>query len=291
MLKKLRSVSFINRIIAWIIKFFNLKQLEPRWPLKGIFKFNILDKSVVFYSNCDDYLISNFYYQGSNEETIELEILKSFINPSDTFFDVGSYNGLFSVVLGKKYPTLNICSFEPNPSNFSRLKHNISLNGLTNINAYNIGISQATGKMDFYVPENLSLTTVSSFNENFFLRHSVNSAIKREVAVNSIDIFCKENNTYPDLIKIDVEGHEYEVITGGFNTLESHRPIILCEVFAKSYESNRRWQEKLPKVFEINELLKKLNYKIFLMQNRQLKEVKSLNVNNPERNFFFIPTK
>jgi hypothetical protein len=33
----------------------------------------------------------------------------------------------------------------------------------------------------------------------------------------------------PNVIKIDVEGHEHEVLMGGMNTLRKHKPIVLCD--------------------------------------------------------------
>ena len=122
LIKKLRSIYSINRIIAFFIKILRLKILYPKWPLKGNVKLKILNQSVTFYSNCDDYLISNYYYAGFDEEIHEIEVLDSMIKSAGKFFDIGSYNGLFSIVLGKKYPDLSIYSFEPNPANYKKNK-------------------------------------------------------------------------------------------------------------------------------------------------------------------------
>jgi FkbM family methyltransferase len=33
----------------------------------------------------------------------------------------------------------------------------------------------------------------------------------------------------PQLIKIDVEGHESRVVQGGLKTIQTHKPIVLCD--------------------------------------------------------------
>jgi len=287
--KKLRSIYHINRIIAFIIKKLKLKSLYPKWPLKGNVKLKILNQSIQFYSNCDDYLISRYYYSGFDEEIHEIEVLDSMIKHSGNFFDIGSYNGLFSVVFAKKYPDLTIYSFEPNPANFSRTNINISLNKLNNIYTYNMGISNKTGLLDFYIPSDMSMTTVSSFNSSFFNNHSNTPSINKKIKVTPIDTFCNEANITPEMIKIDVEGHELEVLVGVQHILEKTKPIVLCEIFTKEFDDIEHFKTHLPNVYFINELFRKFEYNIFILAGTELERVDSLNTNNNGRNFLFIP--
>lgn len=48
-----------------------------------------------------------------------------------------------------------------------------------------------------------------------------------------IDTFCKTNNIIPDILKIDVEGYEYNVLLGARNIIETYRPLIFIEVHPK----------------------------------------------------------
>lgn len=287
--KKLRSIFLFNRLIAFLIKKLNLKPIYPKWPLKGNVKLKISNQSIKFYSNCDDYLISNYYYSGYDEEIQEIEVLTSLIKNFGIFFDIGSYNGLFSVVLGNKFPNLTINSFEPNPANYNRTNFNVSLNKLDNISTYNMGISNKTGMLDFYIPNDLSMTTVSSFDSSFYSNHSNTPSITKSIEVTSLDSFCKENNSYPEFIKIDVEGHEYEVLSGALHILEKHKPLILCEIFTKMYRNTETFRTQLPKVFLINKLFEKYQYNIFVLNESKLQQIHSLNINHDGRNFFFIP--
>jgi FkbM family methyltransferase len=52
---------------------------------------------------------------------------------------------------------------------------------------------------------------------------------KVKVPVTSLDVYCKECELLPDVIKIDVEGLETAVIMGARETLKNSRPFILIE--------------------------------------------------------------
>jgi len=156
---------------------------------------------------------------------------------------------------------------------------------------YNLGIGEKSEQLDFYIPNDLSLTTVSSFNLSFFNNHSNNQAKKVEIQTINLDSFCFDNNIYPDFIKIDVEGHEEKVFRGAQKLLQKYRPIILCEVFTRQYESISTFKNELPQVSFINDLLYKLDYEIFIIKNSSLIKLESLNTNNSYRNFLFLPTQ
>lgn len=55
-------------------------------------------------------------------------------------------------------------------------------------------------------------------------------------------------------IKIDVEGAEVEVLKGAVETLQRHRPAVLCEI---GYESQESSSEGVTNLFEI---LRLVNY-------------------------------
>jgi Methyltransferase FkbM domain len=52
------------------------------------------------------------------------------------------------------------------------------------------------------------------------------------------------NEKRVDLIKIDVQGHEYEVLTGAKDVLTSFKPLVLIEIDNRksSFEAARIWK-------------------------------------------------
>ena len=51
------------------------------------------------------------------------------------------------------------------------------------------------------------------------------------VKVTTVDTYCEEHGLLPDVIKIDVEGFEYQVMVGAERTLPGARPLaVICEI-------------------------------------------------------------
>lgn len=290
MLRKIRSVQFLNRSVARVLKRLGLKEIWARWPLKGNVKITIADSRLVFYSNCDDYLISNMYYQNRSEEVEELDHLLSVYDRKSmiTFLDIGSYNGLFSIAIGSRFQYAEIYAFEPNPINYRRLEKNIELNKLENIKPFNIGISDLEGSTDFYIQAGEKMTTVSSYKNSFTLKHTIGEIEKIKVETNTLDNLLDELHLVPDLIKIDVEGHELAVLNGGKRMLREYKPTILCEIFTKKFQSEHEYQEPANEAWLIDQLLKSLGYKVYIYLEKKLISVDTLNYDNPNRNYLLI---
>jgi FkbM family methyltransferase len=273
-----------------ILKRLGLKEIWARWPLKGNVKITIADSLLVFYSNCDDYLISNMYYQNRSEEVEELDHLLSVYDRKSmiTFLDIGSYNGLFSIAIGSRFQHAEIYAFEPNPNNYKRLVRNIELNKLTNTKTLNIGISDCQETLDFYVQAGEKMTTVSSFTKAFTERHTIGEIETVKVETNTLDHLFDDLSLIPDLIKIDVEGHELSVLNGGKRMLTKCKPTILCEIFTRKYQSEKEYQQGKNEAWQIDQLLKNLSYEIYVYSAEGFKRINTLNYDNPNRNYFLI---
>lgn len=154
--------------------------------------------------------------------------LKDFV-----LLDIGANVGTISlaaVAIGAKH----VYAVEPGPL-FDRLKKNIDLNSLsTNITPLKIGLSCAEGVMywaeDKNNPGNAHL--ISSLNQLSFekisTRFDASELVK--VRVTTLDNLMLENNIKTlDLLKIDVEGMEWEVLKSGERSIRETRPIVVAE--------------------------------------------------------------
>ena len=166
--------------------------------------------------------------------------------------------------------------FEPIPVTFNYLKKNISLNNCDGIKAFNHGLSNESGNINFYFyPElsgNASLTNVSDHEDVQVI----------PCRVKKLDEFALGSNVYPDFIKCDVEGAEFLVFQGGYETIKKHKPIIFSEML-------RKWAAKFN--YHPNQIiifLKDLGYRCFIPHNGQLKEFFEMDENTVETNFFFL---
>jgi hypothetical protein len=79
----------------------------------------------------------------------------------------------------------------------------------------------------------------------------VNSIMKK------IDSYVLENSIYPDIIKIDVEGYEYQVIIGAYNTIKEHSPVIFMELHGEWIKNNGYSH------IDIYNLLSNIGYKFY----------------------------
>ena len=101
---------------------------------------------------------------------------------------------------------------------------------------------------------------------------------------NNYEVQCKKlddviNDKEISFIKIDVEGHELNVIEGAINIINKYKPTLLVEIEEK--------HTKKPVLNTINKIMK-YGYKVYFLENDQIKEIKEDNFPNEERNFIFV---
>lgn len=139
-------------------------------------------------------------------EFYDMGFLLHLLRKDDLFLDVGANAGSYTVLASAEIGARAI-SVEPIPTTFGHLKNNISLNNLEElVSAHNIGLAGVKGAINF----TKSLDTV-----NHVATSGEEDTI--EVPIDTLDNISKE--TTPRLIKIDVEGYEYEVLKGANQTL------------------------------------------------------------------------
>jgi len=155
-------------------------------------------------------------------------------DPKGVFLDIGANAGKYSVKLGNQYPDAKIYSFEPNPTTFEILSKNIDLNDLVpRVKLFNIGISDSESMLSFdSINQNTGLSRILKDEKSSL-------GVIQKVSVKSLDLISLQNDIDPkkiDLVKIDVEGHELEVVTGGKNTLTNMKTggRILVEIHPDS---------------------------------------------------------
>ena len=166
-------------------------------------------------------------------------ILLNLKNPPKLVLDVGGNKGQTISFFLNLNKNVKIVSFEPTKSLYKYLMR--KYNSFPNIIISNKGISSFSGEKKFY-ENRLNLT--SSFEklnyDSDYLKFKTkilgidkNKIIKKEYNVNVITLSSYIHNNISsdiDVIKIDVEGHEYECLRGLFDTsLVSNIHLIQLE--------------------------------------------------------------
>ncbi len=102
------------------------------------------------------------------------------------------------------------------------MKRNIALNNLNNIETYKIAIGKTNyiKKFNIYDESNC---------DSFIFNKVKNLKQVIETQIVSLDYFLK-NKEIPSLIRMDVEGFEYEIIIGMKETLKNKNLILFIEI-------------------------------------------------------------
>ena len=152
-------------------------------------------------------------------------------NDQGWFFDVGANVGLYSWEVRKVCPNRNISAFEPDPKNIKLLEQTIHESNLQYLTISKCALSDHIGKVSFFQDSLTSATGCVAGKDKPWVEKYLNSSANEiTVQTKTLDSVVIEDKT-PSLIKIDVEGHEVDVLQGGRNTITNIKPILIIESF------------------------------------------------------------
>lgn len=127
------------------------------------------------------------------------------LKPEDAFYDIGAHVGLFSVLAAVRVD--RVVAFEPDPTFVARIAENIDLNALTNVKIEHLAVGDEPGQAELW---SRGLGGASPT-----LRPRKNQGRPLRVQVVDLDSYTSVSTwAAPDVIKIDVEGHESAVLDG-----------------------------------------------------------------------------
>jgi methyltransferase, FkbM family len=200
--KKCRSVYYV---------LLNLLYSKNGVPISiNNYSFRFVPKYYRYYTR--DYEHENFKFMARHVKT------------GMTCIDIGAHFGLFSIFLAK-YFQCKVYSFEPTPYTQKILARNVALNHVeNNIEIIPKAVTLKDDVRTFYIQERQEDVANSLIDYH----HSNEHKMPYQVQVTSIDSFSREKKI--DFIKIDAEGEELQVLIGGKNTIEKHRPLILLSL-------------------------------------------------------------
>lgn len=164
----------------------------------------------------------SFVY-GTWEPEIVRPILSN-VGEGMTAIDIGAHIGYYTLLLAKCVgPSGRVISFEPLPANFGRLRQNIEVNSLRQVQAYPQALFSHCAELELSGPDNESYPGTAS------LVREVGAKRMRVEAV-TLDRVVNGQGLRPDFVKIDVEGAEYDVLLGAKETITGVRPKMLIEL-------------------------------------------------------------
>jgi FkbM family methyltransferase len=124
---------------------------------------------------------------------------------SPVILDCGANIGLATLFFKHLYPGARISSFEADPETASILQKNVERNRLKDVSVYNLMLSNTEGDQPFYLSADEEGALSMSANPNRISSH-------REITVKAGKLSSYINGPI-DLLKLDVEGAEWDVMT------------------------------------------------------------------------------
>jgi len=212
----------------------------------------------------------------------EINLVKKFIKSGTDSIDVGVYRGVYSYEMSKYSEKVH--SFEPNPIIFKYINKNLK-KFIKNIHLYNFALSNQNKTINLKIPIRNSNSNKEIFEEYYEMGkatiHNENNFENYEnfeIQTKKIDELSFDNKI--SFIKIDVEGHELEVIEGAKNTIKRDKPVLLVEI-EKQYTKKE--------VAESINFINSLGYKSYFFNKKDLKSTTELNNLDLFNNFIFFP--
>ena len=177
--------------------------------------------------------------------------INSAIKKGQTVLDIGAHKaGYLYFMINKVENNGKVFAFEPQSTLFHYISKLKALLKWDNVVVEHLALSDTAGKVKLFIPDNK--VSKGSSPGATLVEHSdrADITIIEEVATETLDTYCNQQNIKPDLMKIDVEGNELKIFHGGLATLKKYKPKIIVEI-----EARHVGQEKVLETFKFIESL------------------------------------
>jgi FkbM family methyltransferase len=166
-----------------------------------------------------------FSWQIDKYEPAVVRELTRAVTPDAVVYDVGAHVGLITLVVARRLDATRgrIYAFEPAPPNFALLRRHVHANGFDDrVALKQVLVGDTCDPSVGFVHRDEPFTANS-------LAYEVERGTTTTVAMVTIDRLVADGDARPPtVVKIDVEGFEGAVLRGAKNTLETHRPVVIC---------------------------------------------------------------
>lgn len=161
------------------------------------------------------------------DEVSGLLALFHILRPGDFFVDVGANIGLYSSIISR-LPGVTVLAVEANPNTYLRLEQNAQIHNFEPVHA---AVSNRCGQLQFAEG---AVSHVFAVAEH---RTVYNTSETVEVTATTLDELLSDRNA-PFILKIDVEDHEPQVLSGAAGLLQSGKiHAVLLDVSQKCAEA------------------------------------------------------
>ncbi|WP_148863904.1 FkbM family methyltransferase [Marinobacter fonticola] len=163
---------------------------------------------------------------------IEAKLLRALDFRNSSMLDVGANVGFYSAALEDVFGAEHVYLFEPLPSLNKALRDRFPKSRV-----FDLALSNMTGRQKIRVPiiKGTLYDTRATLNDH--QETGQTGAKEVEISLKPLDeVVDRELDGPVGLIKIDVEGHELQVIEGAIRTITEYHPLLLVEIEARHHK-------------------------------------------------------
>ncbi len=157
--------------------------------------------------------------RGATSVALEAEAAISFLGdrglPTPVVFDIGANIGLYSEAVLQIIPHAHVYAFEPSSQARKELEGRFSGNSQVVV----IPLALGEQKKNATLWSDAAGSGLASLTKRRLDHFNILFDYSEEVEVTTLDEWIGNSQVTPDLIKLDVEGHELDVLKGGIKTL------------------------------------------------------------------------
>jgi FkbM family methyltransferase len=178
-----------------------------------------------------------FFNLSYEEEQIATLVELSKKNKQDFFLDIGSNCGYYALFIAKTFPSTHVIAFEPIKKTYEKLVKNIHLNNLKKqIQTFNFGLSDTNDEVQMRTLIKKGFIQSGGFTVNDKNRELKTNETLLKADLKIGDEVIKYINKKL-LIKIDVEGHEINVLKGLSRLINNNKIYMQIEIFHENKEN------------------------------------------------------
>ena len=178
----------------------------------------------------------------SSGENVLVEKLKQHATTSKSLciFDVGANKGQFLGLIerGLQGVPFHIHAFEPSQFTYKVLHDNV--NASSNVTLNNVGLGKQTGEFELFYDE--AGSGLASLSKRRLTHFGIDFKYSETVEIDTLDRYCLRHAIQSiDLLKLDVEGHELDVLQGGLRMFSDRKIRMVsfefggCNIDSRTY--------------------------------------------------------
>jgi FkbM family methyltransferase len=216
------------------------------------------------------FLRYNYYYRElTSSFEPEMEYILKLVKKRSNAIDIGANVGIYTKFLSKYFQ--NIYAFEP----IERAYKYIKRKKLDNVYLYPYALSNKNDTIELTTPIKMGVPRYGNSTLEKNIASNFENYSTQKIKTKKLDDF---NIQDINLIKIDVEGHELEVIEGARDTIHRTKPVLLIEIDLYHLKNKDSFDYTL-------NYIQSFGYNAHFLYNNRLFPIQEYNIDRHHNNY------